>query len=115
MEDHRLLKIVLYGELATGCGKRGAPKKRDGNTVCHGLIHTAWEKDEAPEDFQYTDGIIVWHKTAQEVFEKGEKIIQILLKAGFAIKQRFINMSAGKGDFNNQKRLKCTAYGKPHL
>ncbi|KAJ7409538.1 hypothetical protein WISP_113871 [Willisornis vidua] len=28
MEDHRLPKIVLYGELATGCRKRGAPKKR---------------------------------------------------------------------------------------
>ncbi|KAJ7419453.1 hypothetical protein WISP_53914 [Willisornis vidua] len=28
MEDHRLPKIVLYGELATGCHKRSAPKKR---------------------------------------------------------------------------------------
>ncbi|KAJ7414990.1 hypothetical protein WISP_80188 [Willisornis vidua] len=28
MEDHRLLKIVLYGELTTSCHKRGAPKKR---------------------------------------------------------------------------------------
>ncbi|KAJ7408808.1 hypothetical protein WISP_118345 [Willisornis vidua] len=28
MEDHRFPKIVLYGELATGCHKRGAPKKR---------------------------------------------------------------------------------------
>ncbi|KAJ7408048.1 hypothetical protein WISP_122961 [Willisornis vidua] len=28
MGDHRLPKIVLYGELATGCRKRGAPKKR---------------------------------------------------------------------------------------
>ncbi|KAJ7425503.1 hypothetical protein WISP_23186 [Willisornis vidua] len=27
MEDHRLLKIVLYGEFATGCCKREAPKK----------------------------------------------------------------------------------------
>ncbi|RMB93035.1 hypothetical protein DUI87_30541 [Hirundo rustica rustica] len=31
--------------------------------------------------------IIVWGNTAMEVFEKGEKIIQILLKAGFAIKK----------------------------
>ncbi|RMC15750.1 hypothetical protein DUI87_07954 [Hirundo rustica rustica] len=37
-------------------------------TICHGLIQTALEK-------------------AGEVFEKGEKIIQILLKAGFAIKR----------------------------
>ncbi|KAJ7412727.1 hypothetical protein WISP_94766 [Willisornis vidua] len=28
MEDHRLPKIVRYGELATGCRKRGTPKKR---------------------------------------------------------------------------------------
>ncbi|KAJ7405230.1 hypothetical protein WISP_140530 [Willisornis vidua] len=28
MEDHRLPKIVLCGELATGCRKRGAPKRR---------------------------------------------------------------------------------------
>ncbi|KAJ7416220.1 hypothetical protein WISP_72895 [Willisornis vidua] len=28
MEDHRLPEIVLYGELATDCCRRGAPKKR---------------------------------------------------------------------------------------
>ncbi|KFQ47701.1 hypothetical protein N333_02894, partial [Nestor notabilis] len=36
---------------------------------------------------QYIDDIIVWGDTAKEVFEKGRKIIQIMLKAGFAIKQ----------------------------
>ncbi|KAJ7415168.1 hypothetical protein BTVI_38988 [Pitangus sulphuratus] len=41
---------------------------------------------EASEHLQYIDDIIVWGKTA-EVFEKGSKIIQIPLKAGFAIKQ----------------------------
>ncbi|RMB97162.1 hypothetical protein DUI87_26447 [Hirundo rustica rustica] len=56
-------------------------------TICHGLIQTALEKDEAPEHLQYIDDIIVWGNTAGEVFEKGGKIIQILLKAGFAIKQ----------------------------
>ncbi|RMC21159.1 hypothetical protein DUI87_02017 [Hirundo rustica rustica] len=56
-------------------------------TICHGLIQTALEKGEAPEDLQYTDDIIVWGNTAGEVFKKGEKIIQILLKAGFAIKR----------------------------
>ncbi|KFZ57759.1 hypothetical protein N321_11978, partial [Antrostomus carolinensis] len=30
---------------------------------------------------------IVWGNTAEELFEKGKKIIQIFLKAGFAIKQ----------------------------
>ncbi|KAK4819790.1 hypothetical protein QYF61_011390, partial [Mycteria americana] len=56
-------------------------------TVCHGLIQTALEQGEAPEHLQYTDDIIVWGNTAAEVFEKGKKIVQILLKAGFAIKQ----------------------------
>ncbi|KAK4811243.1 hypothetical protein QYF61_022140 [Mycteria americana] len=48
---------------------------------------TALEQGEAPEHLQYIDDIIVWGNTAEEVFEKGKKIVQILLKAGFAIKQ----------------------------
>ncbi|RMC19449.1 hypothetical protein DUI87_04060 [Hirundo rustica rustica] len=56
-------------------------------TICHGQIQAALEKGEAPEHLQYINDIIVWGNTAMEVFEKGEKIIQILLKAGFAIKQ----------------------------
>ncbi|RMB99113.1 hypothetical protein DUI87_24301 [Hirundo rustica rustica] len=51
-------------------------------TICHGLIQAALEKGEAPEHLQYIDDIIVWGNTAMEVFEKGEKIIHILLKAG---------------------------------
>ena len=38
-------------------------------------------------DLQYIDDIIVWGYTAEEAFEKGEKIVQILLKAGFAMKR----------------------------
>ncbi|KAJ7411097.1 hypothetical protein BTVI_51224 [Pitangus sulphuratus] len=56
-------------------------------TICHGLIQTALEKGEALEHLQYIDDIIVWDKTEEKVFEKGRKIIQIFLKAGFAIKQ----------------------------
>ncbi|TRZ08569.1 hypothetical protein HGM15179_018539 [Zosterops borbonicus] len=56
-------------------------------TICHGLIQDTVEKSEAPEHLQYIDSIIVWGDMAAEVFEKGEKIIQILLKAGFAIKK----------------------------
>jgi len=56
-------------------------------TICHGLIQTALEKGETPEHLQYIDDIIIWGDTAEEVFEKGEKIVQILLKAGFAIKR----------------------------
>ncbi|KAJ7413212.1 hypothetical protein BTVI_43887 [Pitangus sulphuratus] len=55
-------------------------------TICHGLIQTALEKGEAPEHLQYIDDITVWGNRSGEVFEKGEKIIQILLRAGFAIK-----------------------------
>ncbi|KAJ7408828.1 endogenous retrovirus group K member 25 Pol protein-like protein [Pitangus sulphuratus] len=55
-------------------------------TICHGLIQTALEKGEAPEHLQYIKDITVWGNTAGEVFEKGEKIIQILLRAGFATK-----------------------------
>ncbi|KAJ7407374.1 hypothetical protein BTVI_63409 [Pitangus sulphuratus] len=40
---------------------------------------------EAPEHIQYIDDI--WGDTAEEVFEKGKKIIEILFKAGFAIKK----------------------------
>ncbi|KAF4804777.1 hypothetical protein TURU_004352 [Turdus rufiventris] len=53
----------------------------------HGLIQAALEKGKAPEQLQYIDDIIVWGNTAVEVFEKGEKIIQILLRASFAIKK----------------------------
>ncbi|RMB93611.1 hypothetical protein DUI87_29837 [Hirundo rustica rustica] len=56
-------------------------------TTCHGLIQAALEKGEAPEHLQYISDIIVWGNMAREVFEKGEKIIQILLEASFAIKK----------------------------
>ncbi|GAB0199170.1 hypothetical protein GRJ2_002382400 [Grus japonensis] len=56
-------------------------------TICHGLIQTALEKGEAPEHLQYIDDIITWGNSADEVSEKGKKIIQIPLQAGFAIKR----------------------------
>ncbi|KAK4811093.1 hypothetical protein QYF61_016379 [Mycteria americana] len=56
-------------------------------TICHGLIQTALEQGEAPEHLQYIDDIIVWGNREEEVFEKGKRIIQILLEAGFTIKQ----------------------------
>ncbi|RMC11269.1 hypothetical protein DUI87_11388 [Hirundo rustica rustica] len=68
-------------------------------TICHGLIQTALEKGEAPEHLQYIDDIIVWENTAGEVFEKGEKIIQILLKAGFAIKRSKVKRPAQEIQF----------------
>ncbi|KAM6086134.1 uncharacterized protein LJ206_007568 [Theristicus caerulescens] len=56
-------------------------------TICHGLIQTTLEQGGAPEHLQYIDDIIVWGNTAEEVFEKGKKIVQILPEASFAIKQ----------------------------
>jgi len=44
------------------------------------------EQGEAPEHLQYIDDIIVWGNTTEEVFEKGKKIVQMLLKATFATK-----------------------------
>uniref|UniRef100_A0A8C8AJU2 ribonuclease H n=3 Tax=Otus sunia TaxID=257818 RepID=A0A8C8AJU2_9STRI len=58
------------------------------STICHRLVHIALEKGEAPEHLQFIDDIIVWGDTAEEVSEKGKKIIEILLKAGFAIKRQ---------------------------
>ncbi|GAB0197189.1 hypothetical protein GRJ2_002184200 [Grus japonensis] len=68
-------------------------------TICHGLIQTALEKGEAPEHLQYIDDIIVWGNTAEEVSEKGMKIIQILLKARFAIKQHAVKGPAQEIQF----------------
>ncbi|KFM13737.1 hypothetical protein AS27_14182, partial [Aptenodytes forsteri] len=67
--------------------------------VCHGLIQTALEQGGAPEHLQYIDDIIVWGNTAGQVFEKGKEIVQILLKAGFAIKQSKVKGPAQETQF----------------
>ncbi|KAJ7413215.1 hypothetical protein BTVI_43867 [Pitangus sulphuratus] len=56
-------------------------------TIFHGLIQATLEKGKAPEHIQYIDDIIVWGDIAEEVLDKGKKIMQILLKAGSAIKK----------------------------
>ncbi|TRZ08551.1 hypothetical protein HGM15179_018555 [Zosterops borbonicus] len=56
-------------------------------TFCHGLIQTALKQGEPPEYLQNFDDIIVQGNTAEENLEKGKKIVQIILKASFAIKQ----------------------------
>ncbi|KAK4818034.1 hypothetical protein QYF61_004158 [Mycteria americana] len=63
------------------------PRGGNSPTICHGLIQTALEQGEVPEHLQYIDDVIVWGNTAEEVFEKGKTIVQILRKAGFALKQ----------------------------
>lgn len=57
---------------------------------CHHFLWTDPDctgKDEVPEHLQFISDLTVRGNTAEEVFEKGEKIIQILLKAVFIIKQ----------------------------
>ncbi|GAB0208725.1 hypothetical protein GRJ2_003338200 [Grus japonensis] len=68
-------------------------------TICHGLIQTALEQSEAPEHLQYIDDIIIWGNTEEKLSEKGKNIVQILLKAGFAIKQRNCPLETGAAIF----------------
>lgn len=70
-----------------------APGWKHSPTICHELIQIVLEKGKAPEHLQYFDDI-VWGNKAKKAFEKGEKIIQILLKAHFAIKQSKFKGSA---------------------
>ena len=67
--------------------------------ICHGLIQTALELGEAPEHLQCIDDVIVWGNTAEEAFEKGKKIIQILLKACFAVMQSKLKGPAQESQF----------------
>ncbi|KAK4830745.1 hypothetical protein QYF61_013195 [Mycteria americana] len=64
----------------------------------------ALEQGEALEHLQCIDDIIVWGNTAEEVFEKGKKIVQILLKARFAIKQSKVKGPAQEIQFLVLKR-----------
>lgn len=61
-------------------------------------------KCKASADLQYIDDIILWGYTAEEVFEQGQKIIQIFLKAGFAIKQSKVKGPAQEVQFLGVKR-----------
>ena len=72
-------------------------------TICHGLIQAALEQGEGPKLLQDIDDIIVWGNTAEELFEKGEKIIQIHLKAGFAVNQSKVKGPAQEFQFLETK------------
>ncbi|RMC19565.1 hypothetical protein DUI87_03123 [Hirundo rustica rustica] len=68
-------------------------------TICQGLIQTALENGATPEHLQYINNIIVCGNTVAEVFEKGEKIIQILLEASFTIKKSKVEEPAREIQF----------------
>lgn len=57
-------------------------------TVLEKAVLTVLEKGGSLEHLHYIDNIIVWDERVEEDYEKGKNIIQILLKAGFTIKQR---------------------------
>ena len=46
-----------------------------------------------------TDDVVVWSNTGQEVYREGEQIIQVLLHAGFAIKQNKVKGPAQEIQF----------------
>lgn len=70
------------------------PRNGKGHTICHVLIQTELEKGKAPEYLQHIDDVILWGYTVEEVFEKIEKVIQVLLKASCAIKQSKVKVPA---------------------
>lgn len=61
------------------------------------------EQGETPERLQYIDDISVEDSTTEEVCEKGRKVIQILIKAGFAIKQSKVKGPAQEIQFLRTK------------
>ncbi|XP_064258571.1 uncharacterized protein LOC135289121 isoform X14 [Passer domesticus] len=56
-------------------------------SISHGLMQSVLGMGDAPERLQCIHDIIVWGTEAEEVFEKGKRIVQNVLKAGFAIKK----------------------------
>lgn len=57
------------------------------------------EKGDVPEHLQFINDLIVRVNTAEDVFEKREKIIQILLKVVFVIKQNKVKGPAQEIQF----------------
>lgn len=91
----------------------GIDRDSGGNSpiICHGLIQIVLEKGGALKHLQYIDGIIVWGDPTKEVYEKGKKIIQIILKAGFVIKQSKVKGFARQIHFFRDKLAGQTSSG----
>ncbi|RMC04214.1 hypothetical protein DUI87_19033 [Hirundo rustica rustica] len=91
---HYCSQVPVYAHI-THRTLKDIPKENTNPDNCkvRALAFNNKNKGESPEQLQYIDDIIVWGNTAEEVFEKGEKIIWILLKARFAIKQSIRSVS----------------------
>lgn len=63
-------------------------------TIWYGLIQTVLEQGDAPEHLQCINDITVWGNKAGELFERGKRVIQILLKAGFTMKRKKVERPA---------------------
>ncbi|KFO84927.1 hypothetical protein N320_08116, partial [Buceros rhinoceros silvestris] len=71
--------------------------------ICHRVIRDLLEKSRAPEHLQYVDDIIMWGDVDTEVFEKGRKIIKILVEAGFTIMRSDVKGPAREVTFLGMK------------
>lgn len=71
--------------------------------ICHRVIRDLLEKSRAPEHLQYVDDIVMWGDTDTEAFEKGRKIIKILVEAGFTIMRSDVKGPAREVTFLGMK------------
>lgn len=93
--------LLLFAPASSSTWNRLPVGRKHSHIICHGLIKTVLEQGEALEHLQCVN--TVSRGNTAEVFEKRKQIIQILLKAGFAIKQEYAKGTyRGKPAFRNQ-------------
>ena len=103
MEDHRLPKIVLYGELSTGHRDRGAPKKRYKDSLkksfgsC-GIDHRQWSTLASDRD--------AWRHTTNHAVSSFEAHRRTTLKAKRL--QRKSRDTERHRDINPNQTFNCT-------
>ncbi|TRZ09183.1 hypothetical protein HGM15179_017923 [Zosterops borbonicus] len=78
--------LILPGGLSSTHGM-DCPGTGNSPSICRVLIQSELEEGKAPKYLQHIDDVILWGYTVEDVFDKGKKIIQVLLKASGAIKQ----------------------------
>ncbi|XP_064258549.1 uncharacterized protein LOC135289121 isoform X5 [Passer domesticus] len=68
-------------------------------SISHGLMQSVLRMGDAPERLQRIHVIIVWGTEAEEVFEKGKRLVQNVLVAEFAIKKSKVKGPAWDNKF----------------